>query len=370
MPMSAEGPATAGASAGPKVATMVSAGADMSCAAMADGSVWCWGSNERGQLGNGSKTTSWVPVRVKAISSAVAVSAGGTWNSGGKGAALSAFACAVLRNGAVVCWGDQFDNAEHSTPHTISGVRSAVAIACGNGHACALTSSGSVLCWGANDSGQLGLGDSPTCRESICPASAPVGGIAGATAIAGQGSNFSCAVLADGSVWCWGAYQGGTDFRASMNATSPVRVSGVSASARGLAAGRSDTCIVSRDGELQCWGLDYPNAEPVSVPGLRAAPMAVSAGEGTACALLGDHTVQCWGEGRRGQLGNDSYVSSQVPVDVKELSDAVAISVGYLHACAVTKAGNVRCWGANDGGLGYGAPTAGDVSRPVTVMGL
>jgi alpha-tubulin suppressor-like RCC1 family protein len=328
--------------------------------------VWCWGANDHGQLGNGTETSSWVPVRVSRINSAVAVSAGGTWNAGGKGASLSAFACAVLRNGAVVCWGDTFGNADlkHSTPHTISGVNDALAIACGNAHACALTSSGAVWCWGENGNGQLG--------SATTNAGGPVRvqGIADATAVAGQGSDFSCAVRSDDSVWCWGKYNGGTDFASAMAATFPVRVWGVSTIASGLAVGRSGACAVSREGKLQCWGLGQPSVGPTSVQGLRAPAVEVSGGAMTTCALLDDQAVQCWGEGERGQLGNGVRSDSKLPVDVSDIADVAAVSVGYVHACALSKTGSVRCGGANDGGLGSGSPDAGDSLRPVPVTGL
>jgi alpha-tubulin suppressor-like RCC1 family protein len=360
--------AAAGAPAAPRLATMISAGADMSCATTSDGSAWCWGSNDHGQLGNGTETSSWVPVRVKRIDTAVAISAGGTWNAGGKGASLTAFACAVLRSGAVVCWGQAFGNADldRSLPHTITGVNSAVAIACGNTHACALTSTGAVWCWGANGNGQLGSG----VTSSGGPVPVQVQGIAAATAVAGQGSDASCAVQTDGSVWCWGKYNGGADFGSSLDATTtPVRVSGVSASESGLAVGRSRACAISRDGMLQCWGLHDFSAGPMTVQGLRTPAVAVSEGALTTCALLNDQTLQCWGEGRRGQLGNNASSSSKVPVDVSGISDAVAVSVGYVHACALSRTGSVRCWGAHDG-LGSEPATAHDSPRPVTVTGF
>ena len=362
------GMAAAGAPAVPGVATMISAGADMSCATTSNGSVWCWGGNDHGQLGNGTKTNSWVPVRVSKINTAVAVSAGGTWNAGGKGASLSAFACAVLRNGAVVCWGDSYGAPalDRSVPRTIYGANEVVAIASGNAHTCALTRAGSVWCWGANDRGQLGTGVTDSGRADP----SPVHGIVGAVAVAGQGSDFSCAVQADSSLWCWGKYNGGTDFSSLENAVSPVRISGVSTSASGLAAGRSNICAVSRESkELECWGVDYSSAAPITVRGLRAPAVAVSEGAFTTCALLIDHTIQCWGEGRGGQLGNDARSSSDVPVDVLGISDAVAVSVGYLHACALSKTGSVSCWGASEG-LGNGSPSTRDALRPVPVTGF
>ena len=66
---------------------------------------------------------------------------------------------------------------------------------------------------------------------------------------------------------------------------------------------------------------------------------------------------------------NSAWSSSEVPVDVSGLTDAVAVSVGYVHACALSRTGSVRCWGANVG-LGSGSSTDRDSPRPVTVTGF
>jgi alpha-tubulin suppressor-like RCC1 family protein len=201
----------------------------------------------------------------------------------------------------------------------------------------------------------------------------------GATAIAGTECDFSCAVLPDASVWCWGALPGSTDGDGSS--ASPVMVPGVSATAHGIAAGFGHACAVSPSGAVQCWGSNthgelgdgttFASFTPVSVRGLAGAAIAVTAGSVHSCALLADSTVQCWGDNTWGQLGSGDFEPSRLPVAVSGLVDAVAVSAGVSHTCALTRAGGVRCWGNNDvGQLGAGDMNGSHVASPVAVLGF
>src|SRR6478752_3290332 len=192
--MATGGMASAGAPATPVIATSISAGTAMSCATLSDGSVWCWGSNENGQLGDGTMTSPSAAVRVMGIDNAQAVTAGGTWNSGGMGAANSAFGCALLSDGTIRCWGrynpilDRTDPSASLVPVTIPGITEAVAVAGGNGHACALSRGGAVTCWGDNSRGELGdhsMADSTA--KAVSFRLVPTPGIADATAVAAHG---------------------------------------------------------------------------------------------------------------------------------------------------------------------------------------
>jgi alpha-tubulin suppressor-like RCC1 family protein len=215
--------AAAAAPSLPPVRSLV-AGADQTCALLAGGSVECWGANALGQLGDGvsrgpqscdGDPCSSVPVAVRGISDATAISAGGEG------------ACALLAGGSVDCWGYNFsaelgigtssglqwctDGEWCSTkPVAVSGLASATSIVAGGDHTCVLVAGGAVQCWGYNSYGQLGDGLSSgpqTCYWQLvrcAKTQVAVSAIAGATVVAAGGEH-TCALLAAGSVSCWGA---------------------------------------------------------------------------------------------------------------------------------------------------------------------
>lgn len=203
----------------------------------------------------------------------------------------------------------------------------------------------------------------------------------GAVSVA-AGIAHACALIADGTVRCWGLnsqLQLGTD-EAAGTAPTPVEVPTV-AGAVAISAGTAHTCALIDDGTVRCWGANLGGelgngtpsgfSTPVAVAGLTNAT-AISAGNAHTCAILDDGTATCWGFNGEGQLGNGTTVSSAAPVPVAGLTGALSISAGAGHTCAVRSSGlgrTVRCWGGNDAGqLGSGTTT--DSSVPVTVPGL
>jgi alpha-tubulin suppressor-like RCC1 family protein len=172
------------------------------CALLADGTVDCWGDNTSGQIGNGTYADPIHPVStptaVQGLNHVVAISTG----TGGE--------CAVLADGTAACWGDndhgQLGNGTviggppygSSTPVAVSGLTNVVAITTAGYYACALLSDGSVSCWGDNECGTLGNG---TTTDSSLPIAVP--GLNDIVAIS-AGIDHVCALAADGTIWCWG----------------------------------------------------------------------------------------------------------------------------------------------------------------------
>jgi alpha-tubulin suppressor-like RCC1 family protein len=198
-------------------ATAIAGGKGHTCALLSGGTVQCWGYGYKGQLGNGSiTTTQGIPVSVSSISTATAVVAG------------TDHTCALLSGGTVQCWGKgnygQLGNgstSNQSTPVSVSSISSATAISAGGWHTCALLSGGTVQCWGYNYYGQLGNGS--TSNQST-PVS--VSSISTATAISAGGWYHACAVLSGGTVQCWGHGGYGRLGNGLSNQSTPVYVVG------------------------------------------------------------------------------------------------------------------------------------------------
>lgn len=179
--------------------TKIAAGQFHTCA-IKGGGLWCWGSNEFGQVGTGTNVGKdyWLPVQVSGLASGVSsVAAGGGTT------------CAVLTTGALKCWGnnshgqvgnDTIQN-NQPMPQNVYGLTSGVKSASiGMYHTCALLTSGAARCWGKGIDGQLGNGQ----QDWYFGRPEVVKGISGAAAIY-AGDCHSCARLANGTIWCWGS---------------------------------------------------------------------------------------------------------------------------------------------------------------------
>lgn len=175
----------------------ISAGGAHTCALDQDGTVWCWGSNSHGQLGDGTTTDRSSPSEVRLDTEAVAVSAGGEHT------------CALTTAGGVKCWGrndaGQLGDGttdDRSLPEDVVGhTGGVIGIAAGHSHTCVLTKNGRVQCWGSNGWGRLG--NASIELDSFSSVPVDVGGLDAVSAVSAGGEH-SCAVVADGSVWCWG----------------------------------------------------------------------------------------------------------------------------------------------------------------------
>jgi uncharacterized repeat protein (TIGR01451 family) len=348
-----------------------------SCALIADGTVQCWGWNQYGQLGNGLNTDSPVPVPVSGITNATAIAAG------------LAHTCALLADGRVECWGFNEDGqlgngltTDSPTPVVVNNIANATAVTAGYGHTCALLGNGSVWCWGADGIGQLGNGSGDDNVGSLTPVQ--VVGISNSVAIASGGWDHTCALGADGSVWCWGANDAGQLGIARIStlrsqATQVVGLSGATA----ISVGYSNSCALLADGSVQCWGADesgqigdggttpIPYTTPQAVSGISNA-RAITTGYAHSCALLRDDTIKCWGAygvDYWGQVGDGGDTGAVAPVSVSGVTDGMAIEAGDDHTCVVRADSSVWCWGLNDYGQ-LGDRSGINAPSPVAAIGV
>ena len=335
----------------------VASGNDHGCAVTSSGGVLCWGDNSSGQLG-GTGDSSPVPEVVSLPARASMVASGG------------AHSCALTTAGAVWCWGDNTNgqlgnnsNNQSSAPVAVSGLSSGVrAIAAGVSSTCAIKTDGSVWCWGLNDVGELG---NNSTTDSPVPVA--VNGLSGVTQIS-MGAYHACAIATSGSAWCWGLNgDGEVGNNSTANSLVPVPVNGLSP-VISIAAGQNNSCAVEADQSVWCWGYNTDgelgnnstlnSPVPVAVSALPSGSgvRSVSVGGdynslgGASCALKADGTVWCWGLNSVGEVGNNSYNNSSVPVAVVGLpAGVVSLAAGVYNGntCALTRAGGVSCWGSN-----------------------
>lgn len=308
---------------GISTAVGISVGLYSACASLSSGKVLCWGTGTLGRLGNGSQLDSTAPVEVSGITTATSAIAVGNyhacvvlasgavkcWGSSGSGA---------LGNGT-------FDGTNTCnvpldcslTPVTVSGISTAKKVSAGYSTTCALLADASVRCWGINSSGDLG---NSTTTNSNAPSSV----VATNVLQVSTGSHFhSCAVDTAQNVKCWGFNRYAA--LGSGSATGPqtcgsyscsqsaLTVAGVN-TATMVSAGSAFSCALLSDQTVKCWGInDYgelgngqsngPNTcgfnkcsfTPSTVVGLVGAS-AIAAGNNFACALTTSQNVICWGE--------------------------------------------------------------------------
>ncbi|MEI2775275.1 MAG: hypothetical protein V9G19_04745 [Tetrasphaera sp.] len=295
----------------------VSVGGSHTCAVMADGGVRCWGRNSKGQLGDGTRINRLVPTVVPGLSGIAAVRAGG------------AHTCAVTTGGQARCWGDnaygQLGDGTTTlrlTPVAVAGLGPVRQISPSlDSHTCAVTTAGGVKCWGLNYFGQLGDG---TTTDRTRPVA--VSGMGSGVSVVGAGGYFSCARTPAGAVRCWGynaSGQLGDGTRITRHR--PVAVSGyATGGVAGLAVGEDHACVKTTAGwPMMCWGANgsyqlgdgtpTDHSRPHAVGNLRTGATSVTAGRYTSCAITPGNVAKCWGEGTYGKVGHGDEDYPGVP---------------------------------------------------------
>jgi alpha-tubulin suppressor-like RCC1 family protein len=331
-----------------------------------DGTVWAWGANGSGQLGDGSTSSSHVPQKVAGLSAVKAVVASGEHSLALRGP-----------DGSVWAWGrnDSGQLGDGTTvarllPMQVLGLEGVVALASGSRHVLALTSGRTVLAWGRNHEGQLGDG-------STLPSSTPrlVSGLDDVVAVA-AGGNHSLALLADGTVWAWGANtEGQLGDGSKRNRTAPVQVAGLT-HVVAVAAGDSHSLALLADGTVWAWGSNTrgqlgdgstrAHVRPERVPRLTGV-VALASGSHHAIALDAAGAVWTWGYNGFGQLGDGSTDTRELPMRLDGLMGGASVDANGNHTVVVGADGSVRTWGANaQGQLGDGSHFQS--STPVRVV--
>jgi alpha-tubulin suppressor-like RCC1 family protein len=420
-------PAFAGCTAGhrssspPAEITTIHMGGGHTCAVTTDGTGYCWGTNELGELGVGGApevcTVTLYPGRVDSIPCATAplrVAGRQRWRDIVPG---NDHTCGLTQDGAAYCWGLDGSGSHRMlggkatkqacnrgvpkydcspVPVPVRGSHRFVEISTGGGHACALTAEGQAYCWGDAMRGQLGNGSTTSADRPV----RVVGELRFRTLAAGNGH--TCGITREERLYCWGSNLFGElgNGRYGEDTTVPVAVT-EGLRFRSVSTGTENTCAVTVEGALYCWGLNasgqlgtastetcrwgdasYPCAtRPLQVSGNRTWS-AVSTRMNVTCGLS-EGRAYCWGENRQGLLGAaaadrcqdpaavalgkvEPFPCSRAPLPVSGPDTFRSISTMWSSTCALTPEGRAYCWGANGvGQLGDGSTARRTEPTPV-----
>jgi alpha-tubulin suppressor-like RCC1 family protein len=377
----------------------VAAGISHTCALLSDHTVRCWGDNSLGELGQGTFTTIGTdgiptPVAVTLSKPATALAAG------------SSVTYALLNDGTVWGWGantlGQLGQGTFTivdtgldgipTPGKVTGLPGAAsAIASGSTHACAIVS-GALWCWGVDANGELGDGVVTTSPQFGRATPVKAKGLGTVTGVAaGQGQ--TC-VNMGGAINCWGDNSEGavgtgstttTDYLTPqfVNLTTPTPL------VTAIGAFFSHSCLLGSGGVVYCWGDNFdgelgngtfnsptPTGTPIAnAPSGPVAATAIAVGGDHGCALTTAGAVYCWGENDQGELGNGTFNTTAgqdgvaSPGLVSGLPHpASALAAGGAHTCALLSNGSVWCWGSDVSGQ-LGDNSSINNASPVQVSG-
>ncbi len=349
--------------------TAVSAGQTHTCGLTNAGTVYCWGQNDSGQLGNGTFNDSSTPV-------AVTQPAGVIFSSIDVGYIHS---CALSTQGVAYCWGNNTALTIGDGTQTNRNIPKVVTmpadttfstIRAGAMSTCALSTTNTAYCWGVfkiPSSGDPG-GYSSTPMALTLPA--------GSNSISqiDVGGQHICFITDVGTLYCFGYNTYGQLGKpTSINWSNYVAVefpNGLSATH--ISAGGYHTCAVMSNSKLFCWGNNEYGQLGDGTGIISRTPKAiyletevsftsVNAGNVHTCAEDSSANRYCWGNNDSGQLGTRDTFNHIVATPALQLADESInqISVNELHTCATTVSGRIYCWGANQKGqLGDGTMTA------------
>ena len=347
----------------------LSVGGNFICARLSAGVVKCWGDNDVGQLGRGN---------------------------------------AVTRTNYP---GELYE----LTPIELDPTHKVVKVASSDGHSCVLLDKGLVKCWGSNDYGQLGLGHSENWGDNVEEMGSFLSSIDFGLELAVEdiavGPEHNCALFEGGRVKCWGnGWDGALGLGATDNRGDELGEMGMNLPLIDLGEGSADaisvgylfSCVLLTNGQVKCWGnnthgqLGQGHANDIydvgdalfSIElGAERTATQLANGDDHSCALLDNSTVKCWGNNDLGQLGlgdtehrgdDPGEMGDDLPtVDLGRGRTAIAIAAGGYGTCAILDDTTLKCWGENYlGSLGQGDPNhrgdepseMGDHLKPIVLQ--
>jgi alpha-tubulin suppressor-like RCC1 family protein len=337
----------------------ISAGQSHTVGIKTDGTLWAWGHNYFGQLGDGSTTTSYTPVQIGTD----------TWASISAG---NAHTVGIKTDGTLWAWGynsngqlgDGSGAYNKTTPVKI-GTAKWTSISAGDSHTVGIKTDGTLWAWGYNSNGQLG-------DNSIINKTTPVPIGTSKWASVSAGGSHTLGIKTDGTLWAWGNNYSGQlgDGSNSTKKTTPTQIGTAWAS---ISAGYAHSIGIKTDGTLWAWGSNSTGqlgdnsiinkTTPVKIG--TDTWVGISTGQLHTMGIKTDGTLWAWGRNGYGQLGDDSTLDKKTPVSIGTAT-WVSIDAGVYYTMGIKTDGTLWAWGRNNyGQLGDGF--IADKASPVQI---
>ncbi len=320
-----------------KTLSYLGTGVEHQLSIRADGTLWAWGYNWQGQLGD---TT------VILRSSPVQIIVGSTnWKQVSVGGYHST---AIRTDNTLWTWGwdayGQLGNgatADISSPIQIGSMTNWKQVSAGYHGSAAVKTDGTLWTWGSNDNGQLG-------DNSLVPKSSPVQTIAGGTdwKLVSAGYIHTAAIKNNGQLWVWGAGsfgQLGNNFGGHFS--SPIQL-GSFTNWKQVACGSFHTVALKTDGTLWTWGQNTDGQLGINTTTNRSSPVQVSGnnwrqistGGHYIAAVKTDGSLWTWGRNSSGQLGDGTSASKSSPIQVGSITEWKTVACGYSYTTGLIEA--------------------------------
>ena len=317
--------------------------------------LWVWGGNSEGQLGNNLTNTRCTPVTT--------FLGGTTWKQVSCGGFYTA---AIKTDGTLWTWGWNYagqlgDNTTttRSTPvQTSTGGTNWKQVDCGSGHTAAIKTDGTLWVWGSNSLGAQ-LGDNTTTNRSI-PVTTFLGG--NNWKQVSTGSLYTAAIKTDGTLWTWGYnYYGQLGDNTTTTRSTPVQTSTGGTNWKQVSCGDSHTAAIKTDGTLWTWGFNYYGQLGDNTTIFKSTPIQtstggtnwkqVSCGDSHTAAIKTDGTLWTWGFNYYGQLGDNTTTKRSTPVTTfAGGTNWKQVATGSNHTVAIKTDGTLWVWGRNTTG--------------------
>jgi len=336
-----------------------------------NGKLWTWGNNDYGQLGDNTGTNRSSPVQT--------ITGGTNWKQVSCGTRSTA---AIKTDGTLWTWGsnsygqlgDNTGTNRSSPVQTITGGTSWKQVSCGKYFTAAVKTDGTLWSWGNNGYGELGDGTGETYRSS--PVQTIAGGSIWKQVSCGSGS--TAAIKTDGTLWTWGNnISGQLGDGTRTDRSSPVQTISGGTNWKQVSCGYRNTAAIKTDGTLWTWGDNFYGQLGDGTSTSRSSPVQtitggsnwkqVSCGSNST-AIKTDGTLWTWGNNRRGELGDGTETDRSSPVQtIAGGSNWKQVSCGSRSTAAIKTDGTLWTWGLNTFGL-LGDGTSTSRSSPVQTI--